>query len=51
MECGFFERRFARYSDEKRKVMAMALNGRYYCPYCRTIHILEVEGNGQTQEH
>ncbi|CAH1205557.1 hypothetical protein PAECIP111893_02370 [Paenibacillus plantiphilus] len=51
MECGYFERRFKGYSDEKKRVVAIALGNKYYCPFCGTIHHLEVIDHGQTQEH
>lgn len=51
MECGFLARRFERYSEEKKRIIAMALGNKYYCPFCRTIHDLEAETHGQTQKH
>lgn len=51
MECGFLERRFADYSDEKKKYIAVMLGNKYYCPYHREIHHLEAETHGETQKH
>lgn len=45
MGCFYVRRRFTGYSDEKKRMVKIALNYVIYCPVCREIHKLEDEEN------
>lgn len=43
MGCQHFERKATHFSAEKRLIVAMALDYKYYCPHCREIHTIKEE--------
>lgn len=49
MGCNYFNRRFAGFSAEKKRLLAVIYNNVYYCPGCRKLHQMGEEEKHETQ--